>query len=310
MPETKNRLIKKNLVVLIGPTAVGKTKIAIKLAKYFQTEIISADSRQFYKELKIGTAIPTENELASVPHHFIRHLSILDYYNVSKFENDTLKLLEDLFGKLSVVIMAGGSGLYVDAVCKGIDVLPDPDIKIRNEIKELYKKSGIEALCKKLQQLDPQYFEQVDKNNPNRIMRGIEVCLSTGKTFTSLRKNIPKKRDFRIIKIGLNKDRKELFENICKRTDQMIADGLVNEVKNLRKFLDKNALNTVGYKEISYYLDGKVTLEQAVENIKTNTRRYAKRQLTWFKRDNEIKWFAPDEPDEIIFYIETKINEK
>ncbi len=305
-PVSQYQYRKNTLIVVVGPTAIGKTKVSITLAQYFDTEIISADSRQFYQELKIGTAAPALSELAAVKHHFIGHLSINDYYNVSRFETDVLRLLEKLFVNHRFVVMTGGSGLYIDAVCRGIDDLPDPDPQLRKKIKKLFAEKGITYLQEKLKTLDPEYFEIVDKANPNRLMRAIEVCISTGQTFTSLRRNKPRLRDFNIIKIGLNRPREELFENIARRTDQMMESDLLKEVKSLMKFRHVNALNTVGYKEIFDFIDGKVTLERAVENIKTNTRRYAKRQLTWFKRDSEIKWFLPEETQQIIQYIESK----
>nr|NQU92481.1 tRNA (adenosine(37)-N6)-dimethylallyltransferase MiaA [Bacteroidota bacterium] len=307
MPERQINPKKNTLVVLVGPTAIGKTEAAISLAQQLNTQIISADSRQFYKELFIGTAAPTKKELSLVQHYFVRHLSVEDYYNVSKFETDTLKLLEALFTKFNPVILTGGSGLYIDAVCSGIDELPDPDEKIRNYVNKQYLKNGIAHLQKWLQDLDPDYFEKVDKANPNRLMRGIEVCLMTGKTFSSLRKNKTGMRDFNILKIGLNRPRTELFDNISIRTEKMIECGLVDEVKSLGQFRHLNALNTVGYKEIFEYLDGNISLDQAITNIKTNTRRYAKRQLTWFKRYPEITWFSPDEPEKIVAFIQEKI---
>ncbi len=298
----------KTLIVILGPTAIGKTALSIKLARHFNTEIISSDSRQLFKEMKIGTAVPSTEELNSVKHHFIGNLSISDYYNVSKFEKEALHKLDDIFLKNNLAIMVGGSGLYIDAVCKGIDDLPDPDKKLRHEINEIFKSSGIEALQKKLKELDPEYYLIVDLKNPKRLMRAIEVCLQTGKTYTSLRKNKTGKRDFNIIKIGLNCEREKLFERINLRVDKMINEGLFDEVKELYKHKNLNSLNTVGYKEIFDFLDNKTTFEQAIENIKTNTRRYAKRQLTWFKRDEEIKWFHPTEKNEIILYLSEKID--
>jgi len=295
---------KGTLILIIGPTAIGKTNVSIRIATHFHTSIISADSRQFYKEMKIGTAAPTSDELTAVPHFFAGHLSINDYYNVSRFETDVLSLLSKLFKTNGIVVMTGGSGLYLDAVCKGIDDLPDPDETLRNQIKASYHEKGIDYLREQLQQLDAEYYKIVDKSNPNRLMRAIEVCLTTGTTFSSLRKNKARPRNFNIIKIGLNRPRNELFESISLRTDKMIADGLVEEVKSLIHFRHLNALNTVGYKEIFEYFDGKITLEQAITNIKTNTRRYAKRQLTWFKRDESIHWFLPEEVDRIIRFIE------
>jgi len=298
----------KTLIVILGPTAIGKTALSIKLARHFNTEIISSDSRLLFKEMKIGTAVPSTEELNSVKHHFIGNLSISDYYNVSKFEKEALHKLDDIFLKNNLAIMVGGSGLYIDAVCKGIDDLPDPDKKLRHEINEIFKSSGIEALQKKLKELDPEYYLIVDLKNPKRLMRAIEVCLQTGKTYTSLRKNKSGKRDFNIIKIGLNCEREKLFERINLRVDKMINEGLFDEVKELYKHKNLNSLNTVGYKEIFDFLDNKTTFEQAIENIKTNTRRYAKRQLTWFKRDEEIKWFHPTEKNEIILYLSEKID--
>ena len=298
---------KRTLVVITGPTAIGKTGVAIKIAKHFNASIISADSRQFFREMKIGTAAPTPDELAAVPHYFTAHLSVNDYYNVSKFEADVVTLLDRLFAENQVVVMTGGSGLYIDAVCKGIDDLPDPDQNLRNQIKLSFQENGIEYLQKQLEKLDPEYFKVVDLANPNRLMRAIEVCLTTGTTFTSLRKNSAKSRNFSILKIGLSRPRNELFENIGKRTDNMIASGLVEEVKNLVHYRRLNALNTVGYKEIFDYLDGKTTLDEAITNIKTNTRRYAKRQLTWFKKDLDYHWFLPEEVDQIIGFVEDRL---
>ena len=291
---------KKKLIVIAGPTAVGKTNFAIELAQKKNTEIISADSRQFFKEISIGTAKPTSDELSLVPHHFIGNLSIEDYYNVSKFENDVIALLDKLFLKFDTVVMVGGSGLYIDAVCNGIDDLPDSDEKIRSELKNQFKEKGIESLLIELQKLDPEYYEIVDKANTNRILRALEVIKETGKTFTELRKNSKKLRPFEIQKFCLNRDREELFEHISIRVDKMMEEGLLNEVKSQIRNRHLNALNTVGYKEIFSYLDGKISLEQAITDLKTNTRRYAKRQLTWFKRDDSYTWINPNQMDEVL----------
>lgn len=306
MLKTGSKPHKNTLLVIAGPTAIGKTKTSIILARHFEAEIISADSRQFYKALKIGAAAPSDDELASVKHHFVGHLSVNDYYNVSRFEMDVLDKLHDLFKTHPLIIMTGGSGLYIDAVCRGIDELPLIEDALREKVKNWHQEQGIGFLHEKLQMLDPEYFGIVDQANPKRLMRAIEVCLATGQTYTSLRKNEIKNRDFDIVKIGLNRPRAELFENISLRTEKMIADGLVEEVKSLEAFRELNALNTVGYKEIFDYLDSKTTLEQAIENIKTNTRRYAKRQLTWFKRDMEINWFLPEEAENIIRFVEAQ----
>lgn len=296
----------KTLMVLLGPTAIGKTSVAILLAKHFQISIISADSRQFYRELKIGTAAPTEAELAEAKHYFVGHLSIGDYYNVSRFEQDVLHKLDQLFETHHLVLMTGGSGLYIDAVCKGIDEFPDPDEELRRQIKSWYRDKGIGFLQEKLAELDPDYFCQVDRANHKRLMRAIEICLLTGQPYSSLRQNKRQTRPFNILKIGLNRPREELFEQISRRTDQMIEDGLVKEVRGMLPYKNMNALNTVGYKEIFSYLEGKMSLDEAIEKIKTSTRRYAKRQLTWFKRDEDIEWFLPEQTEQIIRYIESK----
>lgn len=293
----------KYLVVIAGPTAVGKTDVAIKLAKEWKTEIISADSRQFYSEMSIGTAKPDMQQLSEVKHHFIGQLSIHDYYNVSRFENDALQLLQHLFEKHNLVFMVGGSGLYIDAVCNGIDDFPDPEPEYRDYLKGIFRDDGIAKLQEMLLTLDPEYFESVDINNPNRLLRALEVCHSTGKKFSELRLNSSKKRDFQIIRIGLNLPRPELFSRIELRVDQMIENGLVDEVQSLLPYRHLNALNTVGYKEIFEYLDSEITLQQAIINIKTSTRRYAKRQLTWFNRTDEYKWFEPSQINEITNYL-------
>ena len=295
--------MKNKLIVIAGPTAIGKTTKAIQLAQWLDSEVISADSRQFYKELKIGVATPSIKELESIKHHFVGHLSITDYYNVSRYEQDVLHLLETYFKEHQYGILVGGSGLYIDAVCKGIDDLPDPDKDIRQKLKDTFAKDGLEPLKKQLQELDPSYYQIVDLSNPNRIIRALEICIATGCTYTSLRNNEAKAREFEIIKIGLDRLREELFDVIEQRVDSMIEKGLVDEVKGLEEFKHLNALNTVGYKEIFNYLDGVWTLDLAIEKIKTHTRRYAKRQLTWFRKDQDITWFHPDEMDKILAYI-------
>jgi tRNA dimethylallyltransferase len=288
------------LVVIAGPTAVGKTDVAINLARSLDTIILSADSRQFFAELNIGTAKPGIAQLNEVKHYFVGHLSMHDYYNVSRYEADVLQLLPSLFEKKPVVIMAGGSGLYIDAVCKGIDDFPDPAPELRSYLKGILADEGIGKLIELLRKQDPDYLTEVDIANPNRLMRALEVCLTTGKSYSSQRINQTKERDFNILKIGLNLPRAELFNRIGQRVDQMIAGGLLDEVKELIPYRHLNALNTVGYKELFAHLDEEVTLERAIENIKTNTRRYAKRQLTWFKRDEEIIWYDPSEFEKIL----------
>jgi tRNA dimethylallyltransferase len=294
---------KKYLVIIAGPTAVGKTDVAIKLAKAFNSEIISADSRQFYKEMNIGTAKPDLFQLKEVKHHFVGQIYIHDYYNVSRFENEALQLIQQLFQKHDIVFMVGGSGLYIDAVCRGIDDFPDPEPELRSYLKGVYQDEGIVKLQKILMQLDPEYFATVDINNPNRLLRALEVCHITGKKFSEQRLNSSKTRDFQIIRIGLNLPRPELFSRIEMRVDQMIDNGLMDEVKSLLPFRHLNALNTVGYKEIFDFLDSKITLQQAIVNMKTNTRRYAKRQLTWFNRTDEYAWFEPSQLNEITNYV-------
>jgi len=253
--------------------------------------------------MSIGTAKPDQQQLDAVKHHFVGQLSIHDYFNVSKFENAALQLMNSLFCQHDLVFLAGGSGLYIDAVCHGIDDFPDPEPELRSYLKGIYQDEGIVKLQEMLFQLDPEYFSTVDTNNPNRLLRALEVCCTTGKKFSEQRLNSSKIRDFQIIKIGLNVPRYELFSRIEFRVDQMIEKGLVDEVKSLLPYRHLNALNTVGYKEIFDFLDSKITLQQAIVNIKTNTRRYAKRQLTWFNRKDEYTWFEPSQINEITNYL-------
>ncbi len=295
------------LLVLVGPTAVGKTEIAIQIAHFFRTEIISADSRQFYREMRIGTAVPTSAQLSAVPHHFIGHLSIHDEYNVYRFENDVLNLLRNLFQHHRLVVMTGGSGLYVNAVLKGIDDLPDPDPGLREQLKAKLGSEGIGALQKMLLELDPEYYKDVDKNNPKRLLRAIEVCLTTGSTFSSLRINQPRERNFRILQIGLDLPREQLYQRINERIDRMVDYGLVEEARSLYPFRHLNALNTVGYKELFKFFDGSITLDEALKDIKTHSRKYAKRQLTWFRRDPAIIWLPPDRFPDMIDLISRQL---
>lgn len=288
------------LVVIAGPTASGKTALAIQLAQQFQTEILSCDSRQFYRELNIGTAKPTPEELAAAPHHFIGHLSIFEPYNVSRFETDALELLSALFRKHPVVIMVGGSGLYIDAVCKGIDTLPDPDPEIRAELKTILEGDGIEALRHELRTFDPEYARTADLANPARLIRALEVFRTTGIPYSSLRKNQSRERPFRILKICLDLPREILNQRINQRVDEMITAGLLDEARALYPNHHLNALNTVGYKELFAHLDGLTDLPTAIEKIKTNTRRYAKRQVTWFRRDGGYQWIEQEKTAGII----------
>lgn len=283
----------KTLYVVCGPTAVGKTDFAIELAEKLGTEIISADSRQLYREIPIGTAQPSAEQLNRVKHHFIANRSIEEDYNAGMFERDALVLLDELFLKYESVVCCGGTGLYIKALCEGLDDLPESDEKIRLQLTERLKTEGLESLQNQLQELDPVHFERMDTQNPQRVMRALEVCLSTGKPFSSFHGVEKAERPFAIKKIGLELPREELYDRINKRVDQMLEDGWLEEAKAVFNRRHLNALNTVGYKELFQYLSGKITLEEATEKIKTNTRRFAKRQLTWFKKDAEIEWVHP-----------------
>ena len=296
--------MKKFLVVIAGPTASGKTSLAIDAALYFKTEIISADSRQIFRELNIGTAKPVAEQLQKVKHHFVDFLSVRDSYHAGKFEEDVLKLLNELFKMHDIVVMAGGSGLYIEAVCSGFDRLPDGDDEIRKQLAALFENGGIISLQEKLKALDAEYFSRVDNNNPQRMMRAIEVCMLTGKKYSQLRQHKKAARDFSVIKIGLDVEREILYERINNRVVQMMCNGLLEEVRSLHSLRGLNAMQTVGYKELFEFLDKKISLENAVELIKRNSRRYAKRQLTWFNKDKEISWFNPDDKRKIISHIE------
>ena len=287
------------LVVIAGPTAVGKTTLAISLARHFNTGIISADSRQFFREMRIGTAAPSDQELSMAKHHFVHHLSIHDAYNVSRFETDALALIDKLFQQDPVVVMAGGSGLYINAVCHGIDLLPDPDPEIRRRLKETLAVSGIAALQEELTLLDPEYANQVDRSNPARLIRALEICRTTGLPYSVLRANKPRPRNFRIMKMGIELPREMLYQRINSRVEAMMQAGLFEEALSLYPYRHLNALNTVGYKELFDHFAGLTSLDHAVEKIKIHTRRYAKRQLTWFKKDPDYTWFQPDEIDQI-----------
>ncbi|MFZ4522045.1 MAG: tRNA (adenosine(37)-N6)-dimethylallyltransferase MiaA [Bacteroidales bacterium] len=295
----------KLLVVIAGPTAVGKTSTGIFLAHHYNSEIISADSRQFYKELIIGTASPTVEELSLATHHFVHHISISEQFNVSLFETGVLELAEKQFQERNILFMVGGSGLYINAVCHGIDQLPDPDPDIRQRLKKTLAESGITALQHELAALDPVYSNQVDLSNPARLMRAIEICRSTGVPYSSLRTNKPGQRNFKILKVGLELPREMLYDRINRRVDAMMEAGLFEEALSLYPYRHFNALNTVGYKELFDHFEGLTTLEHAVDKIKVHSRRYAKRQLTWFKKDTEYKWYRPDQLDQIIELIES-----
>lgn len=280
----------KKLIVITGPTAVGKTDLCLDIAKHFGIPIINADSRQIYRELRIGTAAPTEEQLRQVRHYFVGTLGLEDYYSASMYEEQVMKLLQQLFAESDFALLSGGSMMYIDAVCNGIDDIPTIDDTTRATMKQRLAEEGLECLCEELKRLDPEHYEVVDKKNPRRVVHALEICHMTGKTYTSFRKNERKERPFEIIKIGLTRDREELYDRINMRVDEMMRDGLLNEAKALIDKRSLNALNTVGYKEMFAFMDGQWSLEEAVERLKGNTRRYARKQLTWFKKDKEMKW--------------------
>lgn len=291
------------LVVIMGPTAVGKTALCIDIARHYGIPIINADSRQIYRELRIGTATPTAEQLSAVRHYFVGSIGIDDYYNASMYEQDVLQLLEEQFQHSPIQLLTGGSMMYIDAVCNGIDDIPTIRDDIREEMKRRYQQEGLEALCEDLRRLDPEHYAIVDRKNYRRVIHALEICYQTGQTYTSFRKQEKKERPFRIVRIGLNRERGELYQRINQRVDQMMGDGLLDEVRSLIDKRTNNALNTVGYKEMFAYLDGKWTLDEAVERIKGNTRRYARKQLTWFKRDEQMQWFHPEQKEHILKYI-------
>jgi len=287
--------LEKVLIIIAGPTGVGKTDISIEIAKHFDAEILSCDSRQFYRELGIGVAKPTDVQQKEIKHHFIDNVSVTERYSIWQYENDAIRLLDEYFKTHNIAIMCGGSGLYIDAVCNGIDLMPDPDPVIRQEVIDMYNQKGIEALRFELQRIDPIYYAQVDLKNPQRIMRGIEMTRQTGKPFSEFRTKAKQKRNFKTIKILVNTERNSLYNRINKRVDAMIDNGLVEEARNLIKYRELTALKTIGYLELFDYFDGKTSLEEAVELIKRNSRRYARRQITWFHRNNEYTECEPEE---------------
>ena len=297
----------KILWSIVGPTGIGKTALSIELAKNLKTEIISCDSRQFYKELKIGTAAPSSEELSLVPHHFIGNLSIAQDYSVGDFEKDALRKINELFNKYDQLIMVGGSGLYEKAVNEGLDNFPDIDSKVREDLMVEIQEKGLSYLQEELKKNDPEYYSQVDYNNPQRVMRALEIFRGTGKPYSSFRKNLVEKRNFTSVKIGLTASRDLIYDRINKRVDLMMKKGLLEEVISLQSYRHKNALQTVGYKELFDYLDGNSSLEFAVSEIKKNSRRYAKRQLTWYRRDESVNWFDYQSTQEIVDFVTEKI---
>lgn len=278
------------LLVLLGPTGVGKTALSLELAERFRTSIISADSRQLYADLPIGTAAPTPDQLARVPHHMVGTLQLTDYYSAARYEEEVMQLLNDLFQKHHVVILTGGSMMYIDAVCKGIDDIPTVDDVTRRTLLERYEQEGLDPLVAELRLLDPDYYQVVDLKNPKRIIHALEICYMTGRTYTSFRTNAVKQRPFRIVKIGLRRQREELYDRINHRVVQMVHDGLIDEARRVMPYRHLNSLNTVGYKEMFQYLDGHWTLDEAIAKIQQNSRIYSRKQMTWFKRDSEIHW--------------------
>nr|WP_199077283.1 tRNA (adenosine(37)-N6)-dimethylallyltransferase MiaA [Pedobacter sp. ASV19] len=297
----------KTLIVIVGPTAIGKTSLAIQLARHFKTEIVSADSRQFFKEMEIGTAKPSTEELAAAPHHFINSHSIQTLFSTGDFEIEAMKTITSLFKNHDQVIMVGGSGLYINAVCNGLDDLPETDLSVREHLNRVFAEQGLEEIKDQLREADPEYYDKVDQANPQRMIRGLEFFLSTGTKLSSHLTNSKKVRPFNIVKIGLNMDRSLLYRQINHRVDLMMEAGLLDEVRRLVPYKGLNALNTVGYSELFRYLDAELTLQEAVEQIKQNTRRFAKRQLTWFRKDPDTQWFEPNAYPAILSYLLKKL---
>lgn len=297
----------KTLLVLLGPTGVGKTALSIRIAKKINSPVISADSRQIYKELIIGTAAPTTEQLQQIRHYMVGTLSLTDYYSASQYEEEVIALLENLHKTHPSILLTGGSMMYIDAVCKGIDEMPTVTPEIRTAIWKQFEEEGLQPILDELKEKDPVHYTEVDRHNYKRVIHAVEMCRMTNRPYSSLRTQTPKERPFRIIKIGLARPREELCERINQRVDEMITDGLIDEARSIYQYRRLNSLNTVGYKELFNYFDGEWTLEQAIEKIKRNSRVYARKQMTWFKRDNEIHWFHPDEKDTIFNFIENTL---
>ena len=294
----------KYLIIIAGPTAVGKTDLCVRLAKHFDTEVVSADSRQFYQELAIGTAKPTPEEMKGVKHHFIDSHSIADYYSVGDYERDCLAVLDEIFTRKDVAILTGGSGMFIKIVTDGLDEMPEADLELRESLMARLETEGLDSLTTQLRELDPVYFEEVDQQNPQRIVRALEVCLATGQPFSAFRKKQKKERPFECIKIALERPREELYARIDLRMDLMLTQGLEEEARSALPYREHYALKTVGYKEIFEHWDGQYDREEMVRLLKRNTRRYAKRQLTWFRNQDDFQWFDPKQEDEIVKYIE------
>ena len=295
----------KTLITLQGPTGVGKTELSLRLAEFFDTCILNADSRQVYRDIPIGTAAPTEAERQRVPHHFVGMLALDDYYSAAQYESDVLQLLNDeVFLQKDVAILSGGSMMYIDAVCKGIDDIPTIDAETREMMRERYEREGLEPLAEELRLLDPDYYAECDIRNPKRVVHALEICYMTGRTYTSFRVRRKAHRPFRIIKVGLQREREELYDRINRRVDSMMQDGWLDEVRRVLPFRHCNSLNTVGYKELFKYLDGEWELDFALEKIRRNTRVYSRKQMTWFRRDEEVRWFHPEDANGILDYLQ------
>jgi tRNA dimethylallyltransferase len=307
MATTITTMSTKTLIVVVGATGSGKTDLSLRLATHFSAPILSTDSRQVYRGIPIGTAQPTAEQLAAVEHHFIASHELTDNFNCGEYETQALACLEALFRKHDVVVAVGGSGLYIQALCEGMDDLPQADEELRQSLMERLQGEGIESLLADLERLDPEYYAQVDRQNPSRVLRAVEVCLQTGKPYSSLRTGERRKRDFRIVKVGIDWDREMLYDRINRRVDMMIDEGLEAEARSVYHLRQLNSLQTVGYREMFEYFDGKISREEAIELIKRNSRRYAKRQMTWFRRDSEIRWFSPEEADAMLEFLENTI---
>lgn len=301
--------MKKSLIVLLGPTAVGKTELSLQLAERLGCPIISADSRQLYRDMVVATAAPTREQLARVPHHFIGTFSLTDYYSAAQYEADALALIERLFTRHDTLLLTGGSMMYIDAVCNGIDEIPTISEEVRRAVVTRYEEEGLDVLLEELQRLDPDFYEKVDRRNPKRVIHAVEICRMTGQPYSSLRTETKKERPFDIVKIGLTRPREELYGRINSRVDAMMRDGLEAEARRLYPYRHLNALNTVGYKEMFAYFDGTYDLPTAVEKIKRNTRVYARKQMTWFRRDDTIVWFTPDDRLKLFAYVEKRLHE-
>ena len=307
MTATTTSIRRPTLIVIVGPTGSGKTSLSIDIARHYSAPIISTDSRQVYRGMAIGTAQPSAEELATAEHHFIADREIFDDFNCGRYEQEALARLEELFSKHDVVVTVGGSGLYIQALCDGLDALPEADDELRQELKHRLENEGIESLVAQLRELDEKYVDEVDVYNPQRIVRALEVCLVSGRPYSELRRGSVAQRNFDIIKVGTEMDREVLYDRINRRVDIMLRNGLLSEVEALLPYRHLNSLQTVGYREFFDYFDGKCSLEESVELVKRNSRRYAKRQMTWFRRDESIAWFSPERVEEIIEYIDSKI---